>query len=296
MSKNSSLVWNHFTKLPSGTRKCKLCGKEFTTDGHNTSQLVKHLERAKDEAHIAEFKKFEEGKRKRKHENEMSLEEDQERAQEFFVVAPKRPKLDVDSNANLIQPTLKQLNTDWNPDGPKAKQLDRLIMEMIATDIRPLSIVENEGFQRVLNFIAPKYKLKSRSYFTTSLLPQLYNRMKNKVKDMLKNVNFLSFTCDAWTSKCNEHSLLSLTAHFLDSNFKPSFLVLAAKPIEGRHTAANLSDLIDKVLREYEIDHKKIHLILRDAASTMRACTHILLVDSEDCFAHLLQLVHLFIF
>jgi hypothetical protein len=58
------------------------------------------LERAKDKAHIAEFKKFEEGKQKRKHENEMSLE-DQKRAQEVFVVTPKRPKLDVDSKDKL---------------------------------------------------------------------------------------------------------------------------------------------------------------------------------------------------
>lgn len=112
---------------------------------------------------------------------------------------------------------------DWNADGPKTKQMDQLIMEMIATDIRPLSIVENEGFRRLLNFAAPKYKIKSRSYFTTTLLPQLYDRVKIKVKDCLKDVKIVSFTCDVWTSKCNEHSLLSLTAHFLDSDFRPRY-------------------------------------------------------------------------
>lgn len=108
MSKNTSLVWNHFTKLPDGTT-CDICGKMFTPDDSNTSQLVKHLERAKDAAHIAEYKKFEGTKKKRKQEEELKLEENQIRAREVFGSAPKRPKLDVDANSNLIQPTLEKI-------------------------------------------------------------------------------------------------------------------------------------------------------------------------------------------
>jgi hypothetical protein len=48
----------------------------------------------------------------------------------------------------------------------------------MATDIQPLSVVENCGFQRLMALLAPKYKIPSRKYFTETSLPAIYNEMK----------------------------------------------------------------------------------------------------------------------
>ena len=51
-------------------------------------------------------------------------------------------------------------------------------MEFIATDIQPLSVVENIGFKRLINKIQPRYKIPSRIYFSNTLMPKMMEQMK----------------------------------------------------------------------------------------------------------------------
>jgi hypothetical protein len=48
----------------------------------------------------------------------------------------------------------------WTENGEGTKKLDKLIVEMIATDIMPLRTVEKPGFKRLINYLAPQYKFK----------------------------------------------------------------------------------------------------------------------------------------
>lgn len=66
----------------------------------------------------------------------------------------------------------------WDADGEKSVDIDNAILYMIAVDLQPLQIVENVGFGRLLNLLQPKYKIKSRKYFTNTLLPKIYAQMK----------------------------------------------------------------------------------------------------------------------
>lgn len=99
----------------------------------------------------------------------------------------------------------------------------------------------------------------------------------------------MSITSDEWAAKDNSASLVSVTAHFLDENMRPRFVVLAAEPIDGPKTADKISSLIANALSEFELNGK-VHLMLRDAASTMRKAATLLGVDSFDCLAHKIQL------
>lgn len=53
--------------------------------------------------------------------------------------------------------------------GTIACNITNLIMYMIAKDNLPLSIVENEGFQRFMKIITPLYKVPSRKTITKLL-------------------------------------------------------------------------------------------------------------------------------
>ena len=110
------------------------------------------------------------------------------------------------------------------------------------------------------------------------------------VKNDIRDAKYVSFTSDSWSSKNNKHSLLSLTVHFW-KNHKREYRVLGVKPIVGRHTGENLSDLIKEVIAEYNIPREKIHLLVRDSASSMIKTARLAELDSIDCFAHKLQLV-----
>lgn len=132
---------------------------------------------------------------------------------------------------------------------------------------------------------------RGRKYFTEKVLPSIYELMLSKVKSIVQDTPFYSVTMDTWSSAENKHSLLSLTLHYLDENMKHCCAILGAKPINGRHTAENLKTLADSCFNDYGIPKDKIHMITRDAASTMKKVAKDLEIESIDCFAHKLDLV-----
>jgi hypothetical protein len=121
----------------------------------------------------------------------------------------------------------------------------------------------------------------------------------------LIKANFISLTTDCWTSTDAKHSLLSVTAHFINEG-APKFVVLAAKPIKGqtyfififckksitgRHTAKNLGEIMRQVFDDYSICESKIFVVVRDSAEVMVKLCADLRLKSSDCFAHKLNLV-----
>jgi hypothetical protein len=44
-------------------------------------------------------------------------------------------------------------------DNPKKQRIDLLLVNLITTDLRLLSIVEDSGFVALLKFLDPKYRL-----------------------------------------------------------------------------------------------------------------------------------------
>lgn len=84
---------------------------------------------------------------------------------------------------------------------------------MIALDNEPLSIVERTGFIRLLEQALPRYKLPSRTYITQKIVPDIYNRIYEKIKCNISSAVAISVTSDIWTCLHNNASFLSFTAH-----------------------------------------------------------------------------------
>lgn len=78
----------------------------------------------------------------------------------------------------------------------------------------------------------------------------------------------------------------------MDKDFNSKFVVLDAKPIVGRHTAAELAPALKDSIAAFEIDKEKCHAIVRDGA--MRATTELAGFDSIWCLAHILNRVILY--
>ena len=60
-------------------------------------------------------------------------------------------------------------------DGAKAKGITTKIMEFIALDDQPFSVVEHVGFRRLMEHFEPRYTVPSRWYFSDVCLPEIYN-------------------------------------------------------------------------------------------------------------------------
>ena len=62
----------------------------------------------------------------------------------------------------------------------KAEDITRRITAFIAIDMRPISLIEGDGFNILMEYLAPKYTLRSRSSIRI-WINDLYNAAKRKL-------------------------------------------------------------------------------------------------------------------
>jgi len=83
----------------------------------------------------------------------------------------------------------------------------------------PFRKVDHEALHNFLNLGIPQFKIPSRTTISRDIL-QLWGNEKVKLKTFLsQHCGRVCLTTDFWTS-CQNFSYMSLTAHFVDNNWK----------------------------------------------------------------------------
>ena len=172
----------------------------------------------------------------------------------------------------------------------RATTITKCISEFIARDLRPISIVEGEGFTHLINFLEPGFRVPSRPH-VTSVCQKLYVSMKEELLAQINSHLFVSLTTDIWTSR-TEQAYLTATVHFLTEEWNMEAKVLQTREIPEKHTGVNISDRLKAVAHEWNITSEKLAAIVRDNAANMALAVHIM-GDWADmgCFGDTLQLV-----
>ena len=166
---------------------------------------------------------------------------------------------------------------------------------MIVKDMRPLAIVEGEGFREMMCKLHPGYTLPSRKYFT-ELMEKQYEATLDSVKSKIKSVSSkITLTTDAWTSIATE-AYLGVTCHFITEDWKMSSYSLTTMPLEERHTAENIAHWIEEAAVKFGFSlQDDVLAIVHDNAANVVAALRILKerhgVASHRCAGHTLQLV-----
>jgi len=62
-------------------------------------------------------------------------------------------------------------------------KITKNIGEIIVLDYQPYSIVDDREFKNLLNTLENKYKLPTRQYLFSTVLPQLYSTLVSKLKN-----------------------------------------------------------------------------------------------------------------
>ena len=94
----------------------------------------------------------------------------------------------------------------WQPNDSRTIAANSKLAEMVALDLQPFAITSNVGFQIFCHLLEPRYTLPSNKHISQTLIPDMYERVKAKVKEELKNVDHVAFTTDIWSSTC-KHQL-----------------------------------------------------------------------------------------
>lgn len=193
----------------------------------------------------------------------------------------------------LVQPTLQvviERGKLFDDNDSRALFLTKAIAEMMCTDMQPFSVVQHEGFMRLLHILQPRYRVPSRKHFSTTVIPNMYERLVLKVKFLLSNLQYISVTADLWSSAAME-DFISLTAHGINEDMQLTHYCLEVHPFEGaNHSSALIAENIDSCLKKWEITDKVSYIITDNAANIVRA-VDLLGKHSITCLAHSVQLV-----
>ncbi|GBN69658.1 hypothetical protein AVEN_32407-1 [Araneus ventricosus] len=119
---------------------------------------------------------------------------------------------------------------------------------MFIFDYQPFNVENDRGFRAFVSDLNPSYSLPSRDTIVNTLLPAIYEQVSHDVRQSCCTIKKSCLTTDCWTSANNE-SFMSVTAHYLDDEFKMNSLLLDVSILFVPHTSANLSSETLKIVK-----------------------------------------------
>ena len=120
----------------------------------------------------------------------------------------------------------------------RVKKLTHAVCEMIARDIRPISIVDDAGFLN-LKVAEPRYAVPCRSTILRNL-SDLYTTEKQRIRGIVASADYLCCTTDMWSSRTGD-GYISLTCHFINPEFKMCCHNLVTHHFPGVHDFNTIS-------------------------------------------------------
>ena len=155
--------------------------------------------------------------------------------------------------------------------------------------LQPLSVVDEPAFRRLLQLAEPRFNFPHRTYFTNTVIPAKYRLTRAAIEKQLAAVETCAVTTDLWTSLHQQRAYISLTAHFVDSDFKHHSKCLQTLEIPQDHDASSLKDVLSSMFEDWKIAGKVCGGIT-DNASNMVNAFRLMGMEHFPCVAHTLQL------
>ena len=167
----------------------------------------------------------------------------------------KRPKTSTSSRQITLPETISQ-SRKYPKNSLRCKQLDDALLYMITTDLQPISIVEDKGFQKFTTLLDSHYEPPSRRTITRSMLPTKYEETKKRVQQKLEEMYTVVLTTDihvhVWSSR-QGLSYCCLTAHVISAeSWKLKSYALETFNFNTDHTGEQISIELTKVVNKWK--------------------------------------------
>ena len=115
----------------------------------------------------------------------------------------------------------------------------------------PYSLVETRGFKHFLEFLEPKYNIKSRDIMSDQISPLLHQNLQKCVEETLSfelpHCESVSFTYDTWTTRAN-HGYLTLTIHYISPKFELRQFTVDCRSTERKKDDRGIASLISSMI------------------------------------------------
>ena len=178
-----------------------------------------------------------------------------------------------------------------------------ILAKLVITHGAPFNIVEWKVFREYQKFLNDECIFVTRNTISKDVL-KVYGDEKLKLKSQLAQIpGRVCLTSDCWTA-CTNEGYISLTAHYVDLNWKLQNKILAFAHMEPPHTGRELALKVLEMLSDWGIEKKVFSITLDNASAndTMQnflkehlGISNSLLLNGEyfhiRCSAHVLNLI-----
>jgi hypothetical protein len=172
-------------------------------------------------------------------------------------------------------------------------KFNRLLALWIACNYRPISIVKDEFFLQMLRSISsPDLELPSEKTITNQI-GVFAQKVLVMIKEELKRQPFVSLTADFW-STLSHLSMVGVTVHWINDLWEMKHRTLCVREVPGSHTGPNNANVLEFVIKEFDLVKKVVGLTM-DNAPNMTMAGKILEEDRKlieifiGCMCHATQ-------
>ena len=145
--------------------------------------------------------------------------------------------------------------------------------------------MDEPSVRRLLEIAEPRFKLPHRTYFTDTVIPAKYRATRAVIENQLAAVGNCAVTTDLWTSLHQQCAYISLTAHFVDSDFNHQSKCLQTLEVPQGHDASSLKDVLSSMFHDRKITGKLCGGITYNASNMVNAF-RLLAIDYFLCVTH----------
>ncbi|KAI7746374.1 hypothetical protein M8C21_016027 [Ambrosia artemisiifolia] len=256
----TSVVWNHFERVRKAEAcyaVCVHCQKRLSGSSNSgTTHLRNHLMRCLKRSNF-DVSQILAAKRKRKDEpvTVATVSYDEIQRGEDTAIPIAYHKFDqeskMDETVNLGSVKFDQERSRFD------------LARMIMLHDYPPSMVEHVGFKIFVKNLQPMFEVLTTSVVESDCLT-IYAKERQKVFEVIQNLHGrISLAVSFWSSPENV-DYLSLTANYIDDNWKLRRKLLNFLTLDSSQTEDVLSDLVVKCLMDWDIDRKLFSLTLDD--------------------------------
>lgn len=161
-------------------------------------------------------------------------------------------------------------------DSFEKQKRDAALVNMVVGCGLPMTTVGKPSFREYSDSLDPKYAVPSIGKFN-KLFQQKYSQCKEKLLETMQSARRVTMGMDIWTKKGYRSSYLGITACFFDPrSHKPVHALLNLYSIDHPHTGDMISKKFAACLSEWNIEPKRVFLIITDNGSNMTKAVKVL--------------------
>jgi hypothetical protein len=204
-------------------------------------------------------------------------------------------------SSHYKKPEPRQTTLRFKPySSIKSKPITDSLVDFVATDLQPFTIVENPEFKLLINKLDARYILPCRQTLKENFMENYSIKRNNLINEISQISSKVSLTTDIWTSEISKNCYLGVTIHYINNNWELKNHLLDLIPINGSHTAGLITSKLLQILGEFNINNN-ILALTTDNGSNMIACGSQLAVELDQefdnmtfthyrCAAHIINL------